>query len=54
MATPKEVDYEASTIHVTYWHGPFCYEKSTMEGEETFPLTESGREKMLAWLRERI
>ena len=54
MATPKEVDYEASTIHVTYWHGPFCYEKSTMEGEETFPLTESGREKMLAWLGERI
>ena len=54
MATHKEVDYEASTIHVTYWHGPFCYEKSTMEGEETFALTEEGREKMLAWLRERI
>ena len=54
MATPKEVDYEASTIHVTYWHGPFCYEKSTMEGEGTFALTEEGREKMLAWLRERI
>ena len=54
MATPKEVDYEASTIHVTYWHGPFCYEKSAMEGEETFALTEEGLEKMLAWLRERI
>ena len=54
MATPKEVDYEASTIRVTYWHGPFCYEKSAMEGEETFALTEEGREKMLAWLMERI
>ena len=54
MATPKEVDFGASSLHAAYWHGLFCYEKSTMEGEETFPLTESGREKMLAWLRERI
>ena len=54
MATPKEVDFEKSTIHVTYWHGLFCYEKSTMEGEETFPLTEEGREAMLQWLTERI
>ena len=48
MATPKEVDYEASRIHVTYWHGPFCYEKSTMEGEKTFPLSPEGREDMIA------
>ena len=48
MATPKEVDYEA------YWHGPFCYEKSTMEGEETFVLTEDGRKQMIAWLKEHI
>ena len=54
MATPKEVDYEASRIHVTYWHGPFCYEKSTMEGEETFVLTEDGRKQMIAWLKEHI
>ena len=54
MATPKEVDYEASRIHVTYWHGPFCYEKSTMEGEETFVLTEEGRSQMIAWLKEHI
>ena len=54
MATPKEVDYEGSRIHVTYWHGPFCFEKSTMEGEETFVLTEQGRKEMILWLREHI
>ena len=54
MATPKEVDYEASTIHVTYWHGPFCYEKSTMEAEKVFPMTEEGRLEMKAWLEENI
>ena len=54
MATPKEVDFEKSTIHVEYWHGLFCYEKSEMEGEATFPLTEEGRLSMIAWLEERI
>ena len=50
MATPKEVDFEQSTIHAEYWHGLFCYEKSEMEGEKTFPMTEEGRSEMLAWL----
>lgn len=54
MATAKEVDYQASTVHVEFWHGPFCYEKSEMEGENTFPLTEEGREEMKQWLEERI
>ena len=54
MATPKEVDFEASTIHVEYWHGLFCYEKSTMEGEADFPLTEEGRIAMKQWLEEKI
>ena len=54
MATPKEVDFAASQIRVEYWHGPFCYEKSTMEGEETFPMSEEGRQSMKAWLEERI
>lgn len=54
MATPKEVDFQASTIHVEYWHGLFCYEKSTMEGESDFPLTEEGRLAMKRWLEERI
>ncbi len=54
MKTPKEVDMEQSTIHVEYWHGLFCYEKSTMEGEETFPMTEEGRSAMKKWLEDRI
>lgn len=54
MATPKEVDFQQSTIFVEYWHGPFCYEKSTMEGQETFPMTEEGRQEMLAWLNAHI
>ena len=52
--TPKEVDMEASSIHVEYWHGLFCYEKSTMEGEQTFPMSEEGRLAMKTWLEENI
>ncbi len=54
MATAKEVDFGESSIHVEYWHGLFCYEKSQMEGEETFPMTEEGRENMIAWLESKI
>ena len=54
MATPKEVDFAQSTIDVEYWHGLFCYEKSEMEGKETFPLTDEGREAMINWLKEHI
>ena len=50
MATPKEVDFEQSTILAEYWHGPYCYEKSEMEGSETFPMTQEGRQAMLYWL----
>ena len=54
MATAKEVDMEASSIHVEYWHGLFCYEKSTMEGEQTIPMSEEGRLAMKTWLEENI
>ena len=54
MATAKEVDFEQSTLVAEYWHGPYCYEKSEIEGKETFPLREEGREAMRAWLAERI
>ena len=54
MATAKEVDFEASSIFVEYWHGLFCYEKSEMEGSETFPMTEEGRQAMIDWLTEHI
>ena len=54
MATAKEVDFGESTIRCEFWHGPYCYEKSVMEGERTFPMSEEGRLKMKAWLEENI
>ena len=51
MATPKEVDFDQSSMFVEYWHGLYCYEKSEMEGSETFPLSEEGRQAMLQWLQ---
>ena len=54
MATPKEVDFTQSTIEVEFWHGLYCYEKSEMEGKGTFPMTDEGREEMIAWLKSNI
>ena len=54
MAAPKEVDFSKSSIRAEYWHGPFCYEKSTVEGEETFPMSEEGRLAMKQWLEANI
>lgn len=51
---PKEVDMEASSITAEYWHGPFCYEKSEMEGKEEFPMSEEGRIAMKQWLEAHI
>ena len=54
MATPKEVDFEKSSIHAEYWHGLYCYEKSEMEGEATFPMSEEGRAALKAWLEAQV
>ena len=54
MATAKEVDFEQSTIKCEFWHGPFCYEKSTIEAEKVFPMTEEGRLKLINWLESNI
>ena len=54
MLTPKEVDMEKSSITAEYWHGAFCYEKSEMEGNATFPMTEAGRLELKAWLESNI
>ena len=54
MATPKEVDFVNSTLTAEYWHGILCYEKSEVEGTETFPLTEEGRLAMKTWLESQI
>ena len=54
MLTLKEVDVENSTIFVEAWHGPLCYEKSQMEAEATFPMSEEGRLALKAWLERNI
>lgn len=54
MATPKEVDMEASSMRAEYWHGPFCYEKSDIEDEKVFPLSHQGREDMYNWLVSKV
>ena len=50
----KEVDFSQSTIVAEFWHGPFCYEKSEMEGKEVFPMSEEGRANMKSWLESNI
>ena len=54
MATAKEVDFENSTLEAEFWHGEFCYEKSTVEEKQVFPLTEAGKAAMKTWLEEHI
>ena len=54
MLSLKEVNLSESTMRAEYWHGPFCYEKSTMEGERVFPLSEEGKSAMYQWLTEAI
>lgn len=54
MATPKEVDFEQSTIKAEFWHGQLCYELSEMEAEQVFPMTDEGRQAMKDWLEANI
>ncbi len=54
MLTAKEVDMEQSSISCEYWHGMFCYDKSEMEGKETFSMSEDGRMAMKAWLESKV
>ncbi len=51
MKNPKEVDMAASSMKAEYWHGPFRYEKSEIEAEQIFPLSQEGRQDMLQWLK---
>lgn len=54
MLTQKEVDMEKSSIIAEVWHGPFCYEKSQIEGQATFPMSEEGRLELKSWLESKI
>ena len=50
----KEVVFEESSIFAEFWHGQFCYEKSEMEGEQTFEMSEEGRLALKNWLESNI
>ena len=54
MATPKEVDFEQSSMKCEFWHGKYCYELSDMEGEQIVPMSEEGKAQMKAWLESNI
>lgn len=41
------------TLTAQTWTGPFCYEKSTVEEEKSFPLSDEGIEELRAWLTEK-
>lgn len=53
-ASAKEVDFASSSITCELWHGPYCYEMSTVELSETFPMTQEGRLSMKTWLESNI
>lgn len=50
----KEIVRENSSVKAEVWHGLFCYEKSQMEDEQVFPLTEEGWEAMRSWLLSKV
>ena len=54
IAGTKEVDFAASSLTAEYWHGPFCYEKSEIEGTAEFPMSEDGLQAMRSWLESHI
>ena len=54
MKTPKEVDFAASSIRAEFWHGLCCYEKSKIEGEAVFQLSDDGRAQLRSWLEQQI
>ena len=48
---PNDGDGE-ETLTAEVWEGPWAYEFSTIEGQQTFPLSEEGRAALSAWLDE--
>ena len=46
----KEVKMEESSLFAQLWHGLYCFEKSEIEEEKTFPMSEEGRQQLLDWL----
>ena len=41
-------------MDVEIWHGLFCYEKSEIEDNKNFPMSEEGRNALIAYLENSI
>lgn len=54
MKTPKEVDFEASSMTCEVWYGALCYELSEVADEKTFALSQDALEEMRAWIAQHI
>ena len=52
--TPKEVDFEASSMDCEVWYGQLCYEKSEIADRKTFSLSIEAMEEMRKWLAQHI
>ncbi len=50
----RDINTEESSILAQIWHGQFCFEKSEIEKEERFPMSEEGRSALLSFLEENI
>ncbi len=50
MLTPKEVNLAGSSIRAQLWHGPYCLEKSEVEQERVFPMSEEALGELRQWL----
>ena len=54
MLNQKEVNFDESSMKCECWHGEYCYEKSQMEDEKTFPLNEAAYHEMYDWISAHI
>lgn len=54
MKTPKEVDFEASSMICEVWYGEFCYELSEIADSQTFPLSRAALEQMRTWIAQHV
>ncbi len=48
LLTPDE-----EQITAKIWYGQFCLEKSEVQEQRAFPLSDAGRAELLAWLTEK-
>ena len=44
---------EEEQLRVMLWRGELCLEKSEVECEHSFPLSQEGRDSLLRWLEEK-